>query len=64
MKKGRLTINCDQDILDLIADAAQQNNITMSAVAEMFLELINYVDISELKKTSPLPFMFNIKKNQ
>lgn len=61
MAKTRLTINCDKEILGYIHRAAKENNMPMSSVAEMFLDLIRYVEIKDIRKISPLPQIFNLE---
>jgi hypothetical protein len=58
--KSRYSFNLDTSTMDLIDNAAKQNQCTRSAIATMFLQLISFVPIEKLKHTSPLPDLLGI----
>ena len=58
--KKRYSFYVAEETMDLIDQAAAQNNISRSAVIRMFLELINHVPTQSLKLVTPIPALLGI----
>lgn len=62
MIKERFSINCDVETMALIDQAALENHTSRSAIARMFLQLVKYIPVEQLKETSPIPGFLGIDK--
>lgn len=64
MKKKRYSLYCDAETMALIDKAAEINDISRSAVAAMFLQLVRYVPVDRLRETSPVPTLLGINTKE
>ena len=62
MKKQRCTLSVDSEMMACIDEVARKNNISRSAVAHMFLDLVKYVPVEKLRFKSPILGLLGIDK--
>lgn len=61
MKKRRYSLNLDVATITAIDAAAIKNRVSRSAIARMFLDMVNHVPVDMLKETSPIPAFFGFR---
>lgn len=62
MKKERVSLNCDSEVMELIDKVAKKNHTSRSAIARMLLELIKYIPAEKLVEKSPIPGILGLGK--
>jgi hypothetical protein len=64
MKKHRYSLNLHVETVAAIDAAAKKAETTRSAIARMFLNLVNHVPVEQLREQTQIPEFFGIKPLQ